>query len=326
MGLLSTRLHPERYQGRRRRPPYFEGWYFKLISADERHRYAVIPGILKAKDPQASHAFVQILDGERGQATYHQYPIQEFEAAAEDFDLRVGPNHFTLDRIQLQVEATEQNVVGELRFSDLKPWPVRFTAPGAMGWYAWVPFMECYHGVLSLDHGIEGSLSLDGTAIDFSGGRGYIEKDWGRSFPAAWIWFQSNHFEQPASITASVALIPWLGSTFRGFIVGLWHEGILHRFATYTGARIEDARVGQEDVELHLADTDHRLEMHIRGAQAGDLRGPDGMGMGVRVPESLQAEATVRLWSRTEAEEQLLFEGHARNGGFEVVGAVERLV
>ena len=23
-----------------------------------------------------------------------------------------------------------------------------------MGWYAWVPFMECYHGVLSLDHTI----------------------------------------------------------------------------------------------------------------------------------------------------------------------------
>ena len=35
------------------------------------------------------------------------------------------------------------------------------------------------------------------------------------------------------------AIIPWLGSTFWGTIVGLWHEGRLYRFATYTGAKME---------------------------------------------------------------------------------------
>ncbi|MCK7537696.1 MAG: tocopherol cyclase family protein [Marinilabiliales bacterium] len=30
---------------------------------------------------------------------------------------------------------------------------------------------------------------------DFSGGRGYIEKDWGHSFPSAYVWMQSNHFQ-----------------------------------------------------------------------------------------------------------------------------------
>lgn len=29
--------------------------------------------------------------------------------------------------------------------------------------------------------------------MDFSGGRGYIEKDWGQSFPAAWVWLQINY-------------------------------------------------------------------------------------------------------------------------------------
>jgi succinate dehydrogenase/fumarate reductase flavoprotein subunit len=48
---------------------------------------------------------------------------------------------------------------------------------GTMGWYAFVPAMECYHGVLSFDHLLEGGLELNGQYIDYTGGRGYIEKD-----------------------------------------------------------------------------------------------------------------------------------------------------
>lgn len=61
--------HPERYQGARRRYPYFEGWYFKLVDASERHRYAVIPGVFKGPTLAASQAFVQFLDGSTGQAS-----------------------------------------------------------------------------------------------------------------------------------------------------------------------------------------------------------------------------------------------------------------
>ena len=40
-----------------------------------------------------------------------------------------------------------------------------------------------------------GSLEINGAEISFEGGKGYIEKDWGRSMPSDWIWIQSNHFE-----------------------------------------------------------------------------------------------------------------------------------
>jgi tocopherol cyclase len=53
-----------------------------------------------------------------------------------------------------------------------------------MGWFAYVPFMECYHGVLSLDHEVNGRLRLGKRETDFSGGRGYIEKDWAAPFRA----------------------------------------------------------------------------------------------------------------------------------------------
>jgi tocopherol cyclase len=324
---IANTLHPERYHGRGRKPPFFEGWYFKLIDPSEQHRYAIIPGIFLSDDPAQRHAFVQVLDGITGHATFHRYPIEEFWAAADAFDLRIGPNRFTLREIALQIDSPERTVHGVVRFGDLTPWPVTLAAPGVMGWYAWVPFMECNHGVLSLDHAIEGSLAVDGGAVNLSGGRGYIEKDWGSSFPSAWIWFQSNHFQRPGtSITASIAVIPWLGGAFRGQIIGLRHEGSLYRFATYTGARVEKLVVGEQEVVWVVRDRRHRLEMRARRAQSGLLKGPSKSDMGLRVPETLQAEIAVRLTALEGRAERVIFEGAGRNGGLEVGGDIPRLL
>jgi len=62
-----------------------------------------------------------------------------------------------------------------------------------MGWYTWVPRMDCYHGLFSFSDSLQGTLTLKGKVMDFFGGRGYIEKDWGQSFPAAWVWLQNNY-------------------------------------------------------------------------------------------------------------------------------------
>ncbi len=315
-------LHPERYQGARRRYPYFEGWYYKLVDATEQHRLAVIPGIYKGPTPRATHAFVQVLDGGSGRVDYVRYPAEVFQAAPDDFDVRIGPNRFRVDRIELQMEGLR----GRLTFEGVTPWPVRLHAPGVMGWYAWVPFMECYHGVLSLDHGLRGTLEIGGMPVDFTGGRGYTEKDWGRRFPAAWVWFQSNHFDTPGtSLTASVALIPWLRSTFRGFIVGLWHGGTLYRFTTYAGAVIERLAIGDEEMEWVLRSPDHRLELRLQRADTAILYAPDLNDMTGRVAETMRSTVWVRL-TRLDRPERPILEGMARNAGLEIVGDLARLL
>ena len=90
-------------------------------------------------------------------------------------------------------------------------------------------------------------------------------------------------------------MIPWLGSAFRGFIIGFWHAGRLYRFATYTGARVEKLAIDEHSVHWVVRDRQYRLEMVAARTQAGLLRGPQAMDMGGRVPETLQATVTVRL-------------------------------
>jgi hypothetical protein len=185
--------------------------------------------------------------------------------------------------------------------------------------------MECYHGVLSFDHQLHGELTADGAPVNFEAGRGYIEKDWGQAFPTAWIWMQSNHFNTPGtSFTGSIAMIPWMGSAFRGFIVGLFHQGTLYRFATYTGALTEALEIVQGAVQWTLRDQLYRVQIVASRAVAGDLRGPSHHDMGRRVPETLQALISVRMTAISSG--KVLFEDTGRVGGLEVAGDLPTLV
>jgi tocopherol cyclase len=76
-----------------------------------------------------------------------------------------------------------------------------FFSPIAMGWYSFVPFMECYHGVISLYNNIFGKLSANDRIIDYTDEIGYIEKDWARSFPSSRLWMQTNHFNKKTAVS-----------------------------------------------------------------------------------------------------------------------------
>jgi hypothetical protein len=318
--LFRLTQHPAMYHGTGKRPPFFEGWYYKLVSQDEKQRYAIIPGVILG---EKAHAFIQILDGVSGASAYHPFPIEAFWASLDDFDIRIGNSRFTVDMISLDTQDDFYQVNGELHFQGGTPWPVTFFSPGIMGRYAWVPRMECYHGVLSFDHTILGGLQVNGKKIDFSDGRGYIEKDWGQSFPAAWVWFQSNHFQHAGTcLTASVAIIPWMRTSFPGFIIGFWHEQKLIRFATYTGAIIDKLVIGEHTVDWIVHDRQYRLEMYAQQAPGGLLLGPTKVEMGKRVDETLNATVQLRL-SRISGD--VLFEGHGKYAGLEVNGDLQGL-
>ena len=318
---LRTTLNPAMYHGHGKKLPFFEGWYFKLINADETRRYAIIPGVFLGED---AHSFIQVLNGNSAKSAYHRFDVAEFWASKDLFDIRVGSNYFSADHLKLSLDDPLGKIFGEIRFEQIHPWPVSVLSPGIMGWYAWMPMMECYHGVLSLDHGLQGCLEIDGETVDFSGGRGYIEKDWGHLFPEGYVWFQSNHFDTvETSITGSVAVIPWLGSAFRGFIIGLWHGQKLYRFATYTGAKIEHFSITDDQVDWVVRNRHFRLEMIASRVEGGLLHEPTGKTMLQRVEETMLATVKVRL---STLDGNVIFDEMGRNSGMEVQGDLEKLL
>ncbi|PKO00461.1 MAG: hypothetical protein CVU42_04645 [Chloroflexi bacterium HGW-Chloroflexi-4] len=318
---LRSVLTPAVYHGLNKKPPFFEGWYYKLISADERNKVAIIPGVILGNEAQA---FLQVLDGVNGTSAYVKFPFEDFRADDRHFSIEIGDSHFDDRQLTLALNSPDCQLAGKVHLGPLNPWPVTWISPGIMGWYAWVPSMECYHGVLSFSHTLEGTLTLNGKEMDFTGGKGYIEKDWGQSFPSAWIWCQSNHFaNKDACLTASVAIIPWRGNAFRGFIVGFWWEGKLHRFATYSGARIESLQIFDDHVDWVIKNRQHRLFLKAARVQGGLLRGPTRLDMGQRVVETLNATVQVRLET---LQGSLLFDEIGAHTGLEVMGDLARLL
>ncbi len=324
MAFSSTLFHPERYHGHRRRPPFFEGWYFKLVDAGESHRYAVIPGIFLSKDPDRHHAFIQILDASTGEATYHRYPAEEFRAASDRFEVQIGPNRFSEREVVLDINDDTRVARGTVRLGEPVPWPVTLTRLGIMGPYGWAPRMECNHGLVSFDHSVDGTLSIDGRDVDFTDGRGYTEKDWGKAFPAGYVWMQTNHFETPGtSFVASIAIIPWMISAFPGFIIGLRHRGKLHQFATYTGARTTGLHFTDETVTWTIAGRRERLDIRAERAHGGLLYAPTRQEMSDRVGETMLSRVEVTL---TESRGTVIFKEIGRNAGLEIHGDLNRLL
>jgi hypothetical protein len=311
---INQTLHPGIYHGRGVKAPFFEGWYFKLVDGARETAWAVIPGIYKDRDPALDQAFVMVLDGRSQQVTYHGYPVSDFAAARDAFQIRVGPNLFAADFLTLNLP----DLQGHLTFHDCAPWPVSWRAPGIMGWYAWFP-MECYHGLVSMDHTIMGQLRARDTIIDFDQGRGYIEKDWGRNFPQTWVWLQANHFSlADISLTASVARIPFYGRVFPGFIIGLLLDGRLYRFTTYLGSTLERVVIDGDRVQITVHDEQHELQINAQRGPTALLPAPTpGQGMIPRVAESVGATVSIRL-SKTHG--GIIYEGPSAFAGMEIEG------
>ena len=242
------------------RSNYFEGWYFKMVTKNEDRALAVIPGIVNnKKDP---HAFIQVSDGTQCKFSYHRFDLQDFKPNSKRFKVEIGGNQFSLHKLFLDLP----DIKGQVLTQNPTPYPGTKMHPGIMGPYSFVPFMQCNHGLVSMHHHLQGGIQLDGESIDFGEGKGYMEKDWGKSFPKSWIWTQCNHFQDDTySVMASVAHIPWIKSSFIGFLALVWDGHTLKLFTTYTGARMKARILGRE---VHLSFKDAQSQLNICASMA----------------------------------------------------------
>lgn len=247
----------------------FEGWYYKhQLRGDV---IAFIPGRAE------SGGFIQMIypDGSR------RFDMPEPSVRGDA--IRVGGCLFSPRGCKIDLPG----VSGEILYGENTP-----LRSDVMGPFRFVP-MECRHGVVSMAHTLSGGLTVDGAYHGFDGGVGYIEKDSGTSFPSSYQWLQCNDFVEPCSLMASVANIPFLGSSFTGFICAVIWGGREYRFATYNGARILAADEGHIrlsrkrlllEIDIAPSRSAHPLQAPVRGRMTGTIR------------ESTDAEIDMRLW------------------------------
>lgn len=317
MSYLRKLYNPAIFQGHLKKKNYFEGWYYKLVDDHGKNALAIIPGISIGKEAP-DHAFIQILDGVQAKSYYYSFDIKEFFAGQTKFEVIIGNNFFSEEYIALDLPVLK----GKVYQNNLHPLKSTILSPGIMGWYSFVPWMECYHGIVSMHHTLDGILSLGKNEILFTKGIGYMEKDWGTSFPRSWIWMHSNHFEkEKISIMASLAHIPWMRNYFPGFICAFMMGGQIEIFATYNGSKVH-ANIQNQGVYLSFTKGRKKLELEAHPGNGAPLRSPVQGLMTGKVNESLQAKIRLK-YSESEI---LLYEGIGIHAGLEVAGETDMLM
>ena len=313
--MLFRLYNPEVFQGSLRKKRYFEGWYFKHVTQDQSHAISIIPGISLTEND--SHSFIQILDGYSGTGSYIRYPPDEFIWDRRSMMIRIGSSEFTGSHAILNIENDTLKLKGRIEYNNMVKYPKTLFSPGIMGWYSFVPFMECKHGIVSVIHDLSGTISIDGNNIDFNGGKGYIEKDWGVSFPEAWVWIQSSNFaEQDTSFSFSIAKIPWLGSFFTGFIAFLYLGKKFYLFSTYNGSKVTKAVHDKEEIEFEVRNKDYILRIRVIKNSFGDLKAPVEGEMSRGIKESTDSEVRLELF---DSFQNLKYKDTGKNVGLEVI-------
>lgn len=293
------------YHGGGKKGSFFEGWYVRL--SGDAGTIAFIPGISINHEGKKT-AFIQVV-GEQG-SYYIPYPVSAFACARHQPAVRVGKNLFTEKGARLSIHTEGLDCEGTVRYGALAP--LRYDI---MGPFHGVPFMQCNHGVISMRHALSGSITLNGRRMDFTGGTGYIEKDWGTSFPQSYLWVQCNRFialgARPCAVMASVADIPFLGTSFLGCICAVQYGKKEYRLATYTGAHVLRWDAGG----LVLKQGGAMLVVDVQKVSPQVLKAPKQGNMCRTIREHVSCAARFRFFVHNS----LLFDYKGIAAGFEYV-------
>ena len=208
--------NPELFQGEiylKSNKNYFEDWYFQNTSNN--NSIAFIPGISIHNGQKK--AFIQIIT--KFNSYFIDYTIEEFKFSDKPFYIKIGNNYFSKDGINIYINANDLVIFGKLKYSNQENIKTSLLSPNIMGPFSYIPFTECNHAIINVKNNINGSININNKKIIFNNGYGYIEKDWGYSFPKSYIWTEGIDFKNSnASFMLSSAEIPFKISKFNGII------------------------------------------------------------------------------------------------------------
>jgi len=242
--------NPDVYHGENKKSNFFEGWYFKLVHPFTGCAYCFIPGIFISNEKRYSHSFIQVLKGNENKFKYIKFRKDEFKASSSEFNLSVGKNFFSINQIELNINEQNERISGILYFDNIIKWPDSAINPGSMGFYNYLDFMQCYSQVCAVDGFIRGKLSINGETVDFTGGKLYLEKNWGKSFPYSYIWVEGNSFTGgEGAVTCSIGQVPlpFPFKSFTGFLIGIYVGERVYKFTSINkstlSAECEDEKI-----------------------------------------------------------------------------------
>jgi predicted transport protein len=168
----------------------------------------------------------------------------------------MGTNKLSKDLIEIDTK----DISIKLNFKDNQ---LIQSFKNSMGYSYFVPNLPCYHSVLNASHVVSGEISYDGGQYSLVNEMGYLEKNWGTSFPENYFWLHAIDPENPQiSLLFSRAEIKWLGKTFIRHVGHFRIDGMeidlreLRNISTITfdqNTEIQTIRIESKSLKLYIS-------------------------------------------------------------------------
>lgn len=315
MNKLYLMKNPDLFQGEKflkKNKSYFEGWYFK--NSSQKDTISFIPGMnINQKEKKA---FIQVITNHK--SYFINYDMSEFQFNSDPFWVKIGNNFFSKDKIHIDINDKQEKVriIGDLYYTNHQNITTNWRSPNIMGPFSYLPFMECNHAILSMKNNVSGFIKMNNKKIEFHQGTGYIEKDWGTSFPKSYIWLQGNQFpNKKASFMLSIADIPFRIFHFKGVICALIVDGKEYKFTTYNNTKIRKYEISDEFLNVILKKGSYTLTIQSICDIGHKLSAPVKGKMEKDIIESISSNITVTL----KQKKKVLFSDNSKNCGLEIV-------
>lgn len=274
------------------RLPFFEGFYFKVTTDDI--ALAIVVGFSLEKNN--STAFIQCYNTKTFKMDYLEYEYKDFYFDLLSETVYIKDSYFGEDEVYLFDDRLDYTI--HYHMTNCLKLDSNIYSPTIMGPFYYLPFMQCNHAIITLKSSVSGTMKFNEEIVNIEG-IGYVEKDWGNSFPSEYIWLQSNHSSNSnANLFLACANIPLVVSEFIGVIGVFIVEGKTYRIGTYYGAKLIERSMIDDLCSVVIKQGKYVFSFKIRNGTTFELKGPNNGLMTTRINESLDSRCLLKVYRK----------------------------
>ena len=222
----------------------FEGWYYREQSKDL--TIAFIPALHYDEEGHMTGS-LQVVLPEKSWSISYDHPVNM--NLKDSLFVVLGKNVFTEACIHLDIDEPGLYIKGDIYFD--RDYGTKFHVMGPLRLplisLAASRLLPCGHHIWAMEQVLSGELEIrafgcgsvmaGGRTVDFKGGKGYLECDYGKTFPTSYFWSHCNWFEEK-SLRITCAGVELSGERL-GCFACIDQNGYRLKLATYRGAKIE---------------------------------------------------------------------------------------
>lgn len=280
-------IKPSGLRGKFGRHKYFEGWFQKVYSVEHNASFIVIYGYATQNAPD-KFGFIQIYIPRQDPHILY-FNKDEISCDPKNHSVRMGDNLLTTELMNI----SSDDVSLKLNMKNNHPIP---TFKNSMGYAYYVPTLPCYHSVMNEFHHVSGEIQTTHQHFLLEHESGYMEKNWGTSFPNRYCWLQAiDPNDSKTSLMFSQAEIQWIGRTFIRHVGHLRFNGQQIDLRSIRNCTITNSTYDEHNHLIRISGKKFMMEIHISFQDRVIFKGPANGNMSRDIIHHTDARIDVQL-------------------------------